>query len=141
MARIMAFDYGKKRVGIAVTDPSQIIATALDTVETKLIFPFISAYVAKENVEAFVVGMPYNFGHQENEVMKFVVQFINELGNKFPNIPIHKVDERFTSKMATAVILQSGVNRKDRQNKATVDKVSASILLQSYMEMRSNKPY
>ncbi|MFN8317679.1 MAG: Holliday junction resolvase RuvX [Chitinophagales bacterium] len=137
----MAFDYGKKRVGIAVTDPSQIIATALDTVETKLIFPFISAYVAKENVEAFVVGMPYNFGHQENEVMKFVVQFINELGNKFPNIPIHKVDERFTSKMATAVILQSGVNRKDRQNKATVDKVSASILLQSYMEMRSNKPY
>jgi len=141
MARIMAFDYGKKRVGIAVTDPSQIIATALDTVETKLIFPFISAYVAKENVEAFVVGMPYNFGHQENEVMKFVVQFINELGNKFPNIPIHKVDERFTSKMATAVILQSGVNRKDRQNKATVDKVSASILLQSYMEMRSNKPF
>ncbi len=137
----MAFDYGKKRVGIAVTDPSQIIATALDTVETKLIFPFISAYVAKENVEAFVVGMPYNFGHQENEVMKFVVQFINELGNKFPNIPIHKVDERFTSKMATAVILQSGVNRKDRQNKATVDKVSASILLQSYMEMRSNKPF
>lgn len=137
----MAFDYGKKRVGIAVTDPSQIIATALDTVETKLIFPFISAYLAKENVEAFVVGMPYNFGHQENEVMKFVVQFINELGNKFPNIPIHKVDERFTSKMATAVILQSGVNRKDRQNKATVDKVSASILLQSYMEMRSNKPY
>ncbi len=137
----MAFDYGKKRVGIAVTDPSQIIATALDTVETKLIFPFISAYLAKENVEAFVVGVPYNFGHQENEVMKFVVQFINELGNKFPNIPIHKVDERFTSKMATAVILQSGVNRKDRQNKATVDKVSASILLQSYMEMRSNKPY
>jgi len=137
----MAFDYGKKRVGIAVTDPSQIIATALDTVETKLIFPFITAYVAKEPVEAFVVGMPYNFGHQENEVMKFVVQFINELGNKFPNIPIHKVDERFTSKMATAVILQSGVNRKDRQNKATVDKVSASILLQSYMEMRSNKPF
>jgi putative Holliday junction resolvase len=137
----MAFDYGKKRVGIAVTDPSQIIATALDTVETKLIFPFITAYVAKEQVEAFVVGMPYNFGHQENEVMKFVVQFINELGNKFPSIPIHKVDERFTSKMATAVILQSGVNRKDRQNKATVDKVSASILLQSYMEMRSNKPF
>ena len=137
----MAFDYGKKRVGIAVTDPSQIIATALDTVETKLIFPFITAYVAKENVEAFVVGMPYNFGHQENEVMKFVVQFINELGNKFPNVPIYKVDERFTSKMATAVILQSGVNRKDRQNKATVDKVSASILLQSYMEMRSNKPF
>ena len=86
----MAFDYGKKRVGIAVTDPSQIIATALDTVETKLIFPFITAYVAKEQVEAFVVGMPYNFGHQENEVMKFVVQFINELGNKFPAFPFKK---------------------------------------------------
>lgn len=130
----MAFDYGRKRVGVAVTDPSKIIANALDTIDTKQILPFITQYVSKEHVEAFVVGMPYNFGHQENDVMPYIRAFIAELQTKFPHIPVNEMDERFTSKMASAVILQSGVNRKARQEKGTVDKVSATILLQSYME-------
>lgn len=134
MPRIMAFDYGRKRVGVAVSDPEKIIASALDTIETKAIFSFIHEYTNREKVGDFVVGMPYNFGHAENEVMSYIRAFINELRKKYPEIPVHEMDERFTSKMASAVILQSGVNRKARQEKATVDKVSAAILLQSFME-------
>ncbi len=137
MPRIMAFDYGRKRVGVAVTDPQKIIASALDTIDTKAIFLFIQQYLSKEAVEAFVVGMPYNFGHAENEVMPYIRTFISDLRNKYPAIPVHELDERFTSKMASAVILQSGVNRKARQEKGTVDKVSAAILLQSFMEKNS----
>lgn len=137
MPRIMAFDYGRKRVGVAVTDPQKIIASALDTIDTKAIFSFIQQYLSKEAVETFVVGIPYNFGHAENEVMPYIRTFINELRNKYPAVPVHELDERFTSKMASAVILQSGVNRKARQEKGTVDKVSAAILLQSFMEKNS----
>ncbi|HEY0261885.1 MAG TPA: Holliday junction resolvase RuvX [Chitinophagales bacterium] len=137
MPRIMAFDYGRKRVGVAVTDTNKIIASALDTIDTKVIYTFIQQYLAKEEVEAFVVGMPYNFGHAENEVMSYIRTFISELKKKFPSVPVHEMDERFTSKMASAVILQSGVNRKARQEKGTVDKVSAAILLQSFMETKS----
>lgn len=132
----MAFDYGKKRVGIAVTDPLQIIATALDTVETKEIYPFIEKYLKTEAVATFLVGLPLNTGYQENEVMPLVRNFIDALQKKYPNIPTKTLDERFTSKMATKTILLSGVNKKARQNKETVDKVSATILLQSYMEMK-----
>jgi putative Holliday junction resolvase len=136
MARIMAFDYGKKRVGVAVTDPLQIIATALDTIETKEIFAFIDKYLNAEQVESFLVGLPLNTGYQENEVMPLVRKFIENLQSKYPQIPTNTLDERFTSKMATKAILLSGVNKKARQNKETVDKVSATILLQSYMEMK-----
>jgi putative Holliday junction resolvase len=136
MARIMAFDYGKKRVGIAVTDPLQIIATSLDTVESKEVFPFIEKYLKTEEVETFLVGLPLNTGYQENEVMPLVRAFIDALQKKYPQIPTKTLDERFTSKMATKTILLSGVNKKARQNKETVDKVSATILLQSFMEMK-----
>lgn len=136
MARIMAFDYGKKRVGIAVTDPLQIIATSLDTVESKEVFPFIEKYLKTEEVETFLVGLPLNTGYQENEVMPLVRAFIDSLQKKYPQIPTKTLDERFTSKMATKTILLSGVNKKARQNKETVDKVSATILLQSFMEMK-----
>ena len=136
MARIMAFDYGKKRVGIAVTDPLQIIATSLDTVESKEVFPFIEKYLKTEEVETFLVGLPLNTGYQENEVMPLVRAFIDALQKKYPQIPTKTLDERFTSKMATKTILFSGVNKKARQNKETVDKVSATILLQSFMEMK-----
>jgi putative Holliday junction resolvase len=136
MARIMAFDYGKKRVGIAVTDPLQIIATSLDTVESKEVFPFIEKYLKTEEVETFLVGLPLNTGYQENDVMPLVRTFIDALQKKYPQIPTKTLDERFTSKMATKTILLSGVNKKARQNKETVDKVSATILLQSFMEMK-----
>jgi len=136
MARVMAFDYGKKRVGIAVTDPIQIIATSLDTIESKDVLLFIEKYLKTEQVESFLVGLPLNTGFEENEVMPLVKKFIENLKIKFPQIPVNTLDERFTSKMATKTILLSGVNKKARQNKETVDKVSATILLQSYMEMK-----
>jgi putative holliday junction resolvase len=136
MARILAFDYGLKRVGIAVTDPLQIIATTLPTVANKDVMDFIKSYCEKEDVEAFVVGYPFAHGHAENEVTAHINKFILHLNRLYPTRQVHKIDESFTSKMAAQTLLMSGVNKKERQKKGNVDAISANIILQSYMEMR-----
>ena len=130
----MAFDYGQKRVGVAATDPLKIIANAVDTIETKEIFPFIKNYIAKEQVETFVVGYPYNDGFKENPVLIHVKKFITQLEKIYPAIPVIKVDESFTSRMAMETMVLSGVSKKERRKKENLDKISATIILQSYME-------
>lgn len=132
----MAFDFGEKRVGVAVTDPLKIIANSLETIDTAKIYDFIKGYLLENEVERFIVGFPYNFGHnQQNPIIEKIHVFINKLNQLFPNIPIEKIDERFTSKMAAQAMLMGGMNKKDRQNKRNLDKISATIILQSYMEM------
>jgi putative Holliday junction resolvase len=133
MARIMAIDYGSKRVGIAVTDPLQIIVSALDTVSPNELLKYFEIYFQREEVEKLVVGMPYNHGYEENIIVPQINNFIKVFSAKFPLVKVETYDERFTSKIASKIILQSGVNKKARQNKATLDKVSAVILLQSYL--------
>lgn len=129
----MAFDYGTKRIGIAVTDPMQIIATGLDTIHPNAIIDYLKKYMQTEQVERFVVGEPKQMDNTPSQSAMHVKGFVNLLKKTFPEIPIEMLDERFTSKMASATIAQSGMNRKDRQNKALVDTVSAVILLQSWM--------
>jgi putative Holliday junction resolvase len=132
----MAFDYGQKRVGVAATDPLQIIANAVDTIETKVIFDFIKTYLAKEEVETFVVGFPYNDGFKDNAVVPHINKFIARLQSTYPHIPVVKADESFTSRMAMETMILSGVNKKERRKKENLDKISATIILQSYMEGR-----
>lgn len=130
----MAFDYGTRRVGVSVTDPLKIIANAIGTYPEKEIIDFIKKYVISETVEAFVVGIPMNPGYEENEVTNHIRNFMNLLTKLFPTIPIFQCDERFTSKIATQTILMSGVNKKRRQEKGLKDTVSATIILQSFLE-------
>lgn len=134
--RIMAFDYGTKRIGIAVTDPLQLIAGALDTVHPEDIWDYLERYLATESVSEFVVGMPLQMDGSPSQSAQHVRGFSRKLKKKYPAIPVHFMDERFTSKMATASILASGARRKQRQDKALVDTVSAVLILQSYMEKR-----
>lgn len=136
MARILAFDYGQRRVGVAATDPLQIIASAVDTIETKGIYDWIKTYLAREQVETFVVGWPYNDGFKENAVVPHITKFIAQLQKLYPQIPVVKVDESFTSRMAMEAMIQGGMKKKDRQKKENLDKISATIILQSYMETR-----
>ena len=132
----MAFDFGGKRVGIAVSDPLKIIANSLETVDTSKVYDFIKNYLQNENVEVFVVCFPYNHGHQHsNEIVEKIHVFINKLSQLYPSIPVKKIDERFTSKMASQAMIMGGMNKKDRQNKGNLDKISATIILQTYMEM------
>ena len=132
--RVMAFDYGTKRIGIAVTDPMQIIATGLDTIHPKDIIDYLKKYMQNEQVERFVVGEPKQMDNTPSQSAIPVKGFVNLLRKTFPEIPIEMLDERFTSKMASAAIAQSGIGKKARQNKELVDTVSAVILLQSWME-------
>lgn len=134
--RIMAFDYGTKRVGIAVTDPLQLIATALDTVHAKDVLEYVKAYLEGEAVTAFVVGEPRQLDGSESESAQHVRGFIRTLRRTFPAIPVETIDERFTSKMASASIAQSGMAKKRRQDKSLVDRVAAVLILQSYLEQR-----
>lgn len=136
MARVMAFDFGTKRTGIAVTDPLQIIATSLETLPTKTVFDFIKKYCVAENVEAFVVGVPYNTGTRQNEVMSEVEKFIAQLQLLFPDKKIHRIDERFTSTIAKQTLLQSGLGKKERQRKGHIDAIAANLILQSYLTMK-----
>lgn len=139
MGRILAFDYGTKRVGMAVTDPLQMIASPLDTVASNEVFPWLKKYTAQETVDAFVVGWPSNLQGQATDATQHVAQFCQALGNKFPDMPIHKVDERFTSTMATQSMVAAGAKKKDRQKKAgKVDTVSATLILQSYLEQQAH---
>jgi putative Holliday junction resolvase len=137
MGRIVAIDYGQKRVGVAVTDEDQIIATPLTTVHSKDIISFLKDYVGRENVELFVVGEPRQMNNQASESVKYIEPFVRLLVKSFPEIPVERVDERFTSLIAQRTILNSGMKKKDRQNKSLVDTISAAIILQSYMESRS----
>ena len=132
----MAFDYGTKRIGIAVTDPMQIIATGLDTIHPNQIIDYLKKYMLTEQVERFIVGEPKQMDNTPSQSAPHVKGFVNLLKKQFPDIPVEMLDERFTSKMASAAILQSGLGKKDRQNKERVDTVSATILLQSYMDTR-----
>lgn len=135
MGRIVAIDYGTKRVGIAVTDPLKIIATALDTVHSKDLEKYLKAYHIKENIEAFVVGMPRQTNSdQESDNANNVKHFLNRLKKVFPSTPIHLEDERYTSVMAMDAMIRGGMKKKDRQIKGNIDKISAVIILQSYLE-------
>jgi len=135
--RIMAFDYGTKRVGIAVTDPLQLIATALDTVHAKDVLAYVTAYLAVEAVSTFVVGMPRQLDGTDSEAAQHVKGFVRSLRRTFPTIPVETIDERFTSRIASASIAQSGLSKKRRQDKGLVDSVSAVLILQSFLEKRS----
>lgn len=132
--RVMAFDYGTKRIGIAVTDPLQIIATGLDTIHPNKIIDFLKKYLQAEPVERFIVGEPKQMDNTPSQSAPHVKGFVNLLKKTFPDIPVEMLDERFTSKMASAAIMQSGLKKMDRQNKERVDTISATILLQSWME-------
>lgn len=136
MSRILAIDYGKKRTGLAVTDPMQIIASGLTTVATTELIDFILKYVAQEKVERIIVGHPKQMNNEDSENMKRIIPFINLLKKKLPAIPIELVDERFTSVLAHQAMLDGGLKKKARQNKALVDEISATIILQSYMETK-----
>lgn len=133
MGRIVAIDYGLKRVGIAVTDPLQIIATGLTTVDTPKIMAFLQKYVTDEPVEKFVVGDPRNLDDIATHATQPTEKFVAELAKLFPNIPIDREDERYTSKMASRVLIQSGVKKKKRRNKKLLDEISATLILQSYL--------
>ena len=139
MARIMAIDYGSKRVGIAVTDPMQMIANGLTTVHSKDIMTFLKDYFLKEEVSCIVVGEPKTLMNKPSESAPLVEAFVKLLMKSFPLIPVERMDERFTSKMATQSIIDSGLKKKDRQDKSLVDSVAATILLQSYMEQKNFK--
>jgi putative Holliday junction resolvase len=133
MARILAIDYGKKRTGLAVTDPLKIIATGLTTVDTEKLVWFLKDYFAKEPVELILLGYPKQLDGSDNDITPKVEKFFSQLQKLFPDIPSKLIDERFTSKMAFQTMIDSGLNKKDRQNKALVDEVSATILLQGYI--------
>ncbi|TYP98815.1 putative Holliday junction resolvase [Tenacibaculum adriaticum] len=133
MARILAIDFGKKRTGIAVTDELQIIASGLTTVNTDEIIPFLKDYINKENVELFVVGKPKQMDNTDSQSEELILPFLKKLAKEIPSIPMYRVDERFTSKMAFQTMIDSGLKKKQRQNKALVDEISATIILQSYL--------
>ena len=133
MARILAIDYGTKRTGIAITDELQIIASGLTTVNTKDIFSFLKTYTSKEQVELFLVGEPKQMDNTASESEIFISKFLDKLEKQFPSIPVKRVDERFTSKIAFQTMIDSGLKKKARRNKALVDEISATIILQSYL--------
>ena len=133
MPRILAIDYGAKRTGLAVTDPSKIIASALETVLTDKLLEYLKKYTQTEAVETFVVGMPKNLDGTATDGTAYVERFVVELKNSFPETPIHLHDERFTSKMAMQTMIAGGMKKKDRQIKGNIDKISAVIILQSFM--------
>lgn len=135
--RILAIDYGKKRTGIAVTDPAQIIANGLTTVETHQLLSFLKDYTTRESVECFVVGLPTQPNGQASENQQRVLHFVEKLQKALPNIPVKFYDERFTSVLAHQAIIDSGIGKKRRQNdKGLVDEISACIILQSYLESK-----
>lgn len=138
MPRILAIDYGAKRVGLAVTDPLQLIASPLDTVHSKDLVTYIKKYMEKEAVEAFVVGMPKKLDNTDTNATQMAKGCVTILRKSFPDISIHLQDERFTSSMALSAMIAGGVKKKDRQNKANIDKLSATIILQSFLERSSH---
>jgi putative holliday junction resolvase len=133
LSRIIAIDYGLKRTGLAVTDPLQIIATGLTTVESKQLIPFLKDYFSREPVELIIIGEPKNWDDTDTHATPLVQKCIKELERNFPKLPIKKVDERYTSKMAKDAMLEMGLKKMQRRNKALVDEIAATIMLQEYM--------
>mgnify|MGYP000439003371 CR=1 FL=1 len=133
MARILALDYGIVRTGIAVTDELQLIASGLTTVETKELIPFLDDYLKKESVERIVVGLPKQMDNTASESEESIQEFLKKLEAKFPSMPLERQDERFTSKMAFQSMLDSGMKKKKRRDKALVDEISATLILQAYL--------
>ena len=136
MSRILAIDYGRKRTGVAVSDAMQIIANGLTTVPTHELLDFITGYVQKEPVERIIIGLPKQMNNEVSENMKYIEPFVRLLKNKIPEMPVEFVDERFTSVLAHRTMLEAGLKKKDRQNKALVDEISATIILQTYLESK-----
>ncbi len=136
MARIIAIDYGSKRTGLAVTDPLKIIATGLATVETHKLFPFLKSYFETEEVELILIGEPKNWDESDTHATPLVKKAIQKLKREFPKIPVQTVDVRNTSKHARQSMLEMGLKKKDRQNKALVDEIAATIMLQEYLAQR-----
>ncbi|TCO06836.1 Holliday junction resolvase RuvX [Natronoflexus pectinivorans] len=134
MARVLAFDVGKKRVGIAATDPLQIIANGITTLQVHDVLPFLKEYLLKEEVELFVVGYARQANGEDSESMNYIRPFVNSLKNKFPQIPVKWVDERYTSQLALKAMIDGGMKKMARRDKAMVDKISATIILQSYLD-------
>lgn len=136
MSRILAIDYGRKRTGVAVSDAMQVIANGLTTVPTHELLDFITGYVQKEPVERILVGLPKQMNNEASESMKYIDPFVRSLKKRLPEIPVEFVDERFTSVLAHRTMLEAGLKKKDRQNKALVDEISATIILQTYLESK-----
>ena len=134
MARILAIDYGRKRTGIAVTDPLQLIANRLTTISSHNIWEFLEEYLKKEKVEIIVVGYPTQMNNEASEAVKYINPFLKKLRIRYPGLTIEIVDERFTSKMAFRTMIDGGLKKQKRQDKALIDSISATIILQSYME-------
>ena len=136
MSRLLALDYGRKRTGVAVSDAMQIIANGLTTVPTQELLDFKTGYVQKEPVERILVGLPKQMNNEASESMKYIDPFVRSLKKRLPEIPVEFVDERFTSVLAHRTMLEAGLKKKDRQNKALVDEISATIILQTYLESK-----
>ena len=136
MGRIIGIDYGRKRIGVAVTDPLQIIASPLLTVSPNDIESFLIEYIKKEPVDEFVVGYPVQMNNLPSESVKYIDPFLKRLKKLFPDKPVHLIDERFTSKIAQRTIIDSGIGKKQRRDKSIADRISASLILQSYLERK-----
>ena len=134
MSRIVSIDYGGKRTGLAVTDPLKIIATGLTTVETPKLMAFLKDYFSKEPVELVLIGMPVNWDDTATHATPLVQKFIKDFQKNFPSIPIKEVDERFTSKLASRAMVEMGMKKKQRRDKAMVDQIAATIMLQEYLQ-------
>jgi putative holliday junction resolvase len=133
VGRILSIDYGKKRTGIAVTDPLQIIATALDVIESSTLLNFLKSYFVKEQVDAIVIGLPKNLKNEENEMTVLVRAIAAQIEKTFPGKPIHFLDERFTTTIAHQTMIAGGMKKKDRRVKGNADKISATIILQDFL--------
>jgi putative Holliday junction resolvase len=138
MSRILAIDYGQKRCGLAVTDELAIIANALETVPAKDLITYLKKYVSQENVSEFVIGEPKQMNNQASDSARFIEPFIGRLRKAFPEIPIRRMDERFTSRMAFQSMIDAGLGKKARRNKELVDSISATLILQSYLETKTS---
>jgi putative Holliday junction resolvase len=133
LARILCIDYGGKRTGLAVTDPLQIIASALDTIDSKTLIPYLKQYMQQEPVELILIGHPLNLDDTDTHATPLVRKAIQQLTKAFPNIPIQTVDEQFTSKMAVRAMVEMGMKKKDRRNKGNIDQIAATLMLQEYL--------
>jgi len=141
LGRLLAIDYGKKRVGIAVTDPMQLIATGLGTVPSHEVITFLKNYLGKECVDVIIVGLPKQMDNSDSESMVYIKPFLRQLAKHFPEIKVEAYDERFTSKIAHQAIIDAGVKKMDRRDKSLVDMVSATIILQSYMQSKELRKF
>lgn len=139
MGRIMGIDYGRKRTGVAVTDPLQIIAGNLATVPTHTLMQFIKDYIAREQVDRIVIGQPTQLNGQPSESMKYITPFVNRLRKELPEMPVVMYDERFTSTIAHQAMIDGGMKKSDRRDKARVDAIAATIILNDYLQSKQNK--